>query len=190
MAEMDDQEKAIARALIRNPRASDNRIGEQTGVPVRTVSRKRHRMEQKGILSYHAAVGVAPAAGETPPVRHLALIKFQTGVTQRQILEEIRSEPNVSTVFTQLIYESHIADMDGHIALAMIVEGGSDAEVIESLHGKIIPSLRKNHGKNSILELHTIRLLAPIRLLRNYLPDLNMKDGYLSPDWPDDAIHV
>ena len=190
MADLDDQERAIARALIRNPRASDNRIGEQTGVPVRTVSRKRHRMEQRGVLSYHAAVGASTPPGATPPVRHLALIKFQTGVTQRQILEEIRSEPNVSTVFTQLIYESHIADMDGHIGLVMIVEGRDDAEVIESLHSKIIPSLRKNHGKNSILELHTIRLLAPIRLLRNYLPDLNMKDGVLKPDWPDNAIHA
>ena len=54
----------------------------------------------------------------------------------------------------------------------------------------IIPSLQKNHGKDSIVKVSTIRLLQPIRMLKNYLPTVNMKDGYLKKEWKIDAIYV
>ena len=41
---LDDQEKLILRALVRDPRDSDNAIGQKTGVNVRTVSRTRQRV--------------------------------------------------------------------------------------------------------------------------------------------------
>ena len=44
----DIQSKLIIRALIRNPRVSDNQIGLMTGVPIRTVNRKRKNMEKQG----------------------------------------------------------------------------------------------------------------------------------------------
>src|SRR5260370_34942327 len=49
---LDEQEKAIVRQLIRDPRESDNGIGELTGVNVRTVSRKRLRLEHRGLRVY------------------------------------------------------------------------------------------------------------------------------------------
>src|SRR4051812_31580855 len=52
MKQLDQQERLIVRQLIRDPRESDNGIGELTGVNVRTVGRKRQRMEQSGVLSY------------------------------------------------------------------------------------------------------------------------------------------
>ena len=51
---LDANEQAIIRALIRDPRASDNAVGNTTGVNVRTVSRKRQRLEEDGVLSYFA----------------------------------------------------------------------------------------------------------------------------------------
>ena len=78
--------------------------------------------------------------------------------------------------------------MDGHIALVMIVEGQSDSDVAENVQGKIIPSLQKNHGENSIQELRSIRLLDSIRRLHNYLPLVNMRNGFIDEDWPDEAI--
>ncbi len=80
--------------------------------------------------------------------------------------------------------------MDGHIALVMVVEGESDSDVSENVQGKIIPSLQKNHGEDSIIELRTIRLLDPIRRLHNYLPMVNMAEGFIKKDWPDEAIFV
>ena len=56
MRKIDAQEQKILRALTRNPRHSDNRISAMTGVPVRTVNRKRARLEEEGILSYYTVV--------------------------------------------------------------------------------------------------------------------------------------
>ena len=80
--------------------------------------------------------------------------------------------------------------MDGHIALVIVLEGESDSEVAENVQGKISPSLQKNHGEDSIQELKTVRLLDPVRRLHNYLPVVNMKEGFVVEDWPDDAIFV
>ena len=190
MKHLHDQERRIIRALIRNPRSSDNRISTLTGVPVRTVSRKRTRLEQEGILSYYASVDMQAKGTGRFSTQHMLTIKFKLGITHSQIVQEIRHEPNVADVFSELIRDSYIAEIEGHIALVMVVEGESDSDVAENVQGKIIPSLQKNHGEDSILELKTIRLLDPIRRLHNYLPMVNMKEGFVVEDWPDDAIFV
>lgn len=190
MRELDQQEHSIARALIRNPRQSDNRISAVTGIPVRTVSRKRGRMEQEGILKYYTAVEMKGYETSRYNTQHMIIIKFKLGVTRGQIVEEIRSEPNVATVFSELIRDSFIAETDGQVALVMVVEGESDSDVADSLQGEIIPSLQKNHGADSIDELRTIRLLGTIRREHNYLPMVNMSAAVIDDDWPDEAIFV
>ena len=190
MRTFDDQERAILKALIRDPRQSDNHISKVTAVPTPTVRRKRKRLEEEGLLNYSAAIDLQETGTGTFGARHLYIIKFRIGVTVRQIVEEIKSEPNVRSVFTDLIYESHIAEMDGRVALVMIIEGKNDADIIENVQGKIIPSLRKNHGPESIEEISTLRLLSPIRVFHNYVPLVNMHQGVLRGDWTDDAIFV
>ncbi|HUJ72010.1 MAG TPA: Lrp/AsnC family transcriptional regulator [Verrucomicrobiae bacterium] len=187
---LDDQERAVLKALIRDPRQSDNRISKTTGVPTPTVRRKRHRLENEGLLSYFATIDMQETGTGTFNARHLYIIKFRIGITVKQIVDEIKSEPNVRSVFTDLIYESHIAEMDGRVALVMIIEGKDEADILDSVQGKIIPSLRKNHGPDSIEEISTLRLLGPIRIFHNYLPSVNMDKGVLRPDWTDDAIFV
>lgn len=190
MRKLDEQERQIARALIRNPRFSDNKISALTGVPVRTVSRKRGRLEQEGILSYYAAVEMQAKGTARYNTQHMIIIKFKLGVTRSQLVQEIRSEPNVANVFSELIRDSYMAETDGHLALVLVLEGESDSDVAENLQGKIVPSLKKNHGQDSIVELRTIRLLGPIRREHNYLPMVNMQNGVLRDDWPDEAIFV
>ena len=46
--DLDEQERMIVRALVRDPRLSDNQIGKLTGVPTPTVRRKRKRLEAAG----------------------------------------------------------------------------------------------------------------------------------------------
>jgi DNA-binding Lrp family transcriptional regulator len=187
---LDPQELKIAKALIRNPRISDNRLGEENDIPVRSVSRKRARMEREGLLRYFAEIDMSVRGTGHFQCRHLYIIKFRIGVTERQIREEVRTEPNVVTVFTRSIYESHIAEIDGQVALVMIVEGASESDIVDRIHGEIVPSLRKNHGQDAIEDIQTIRLLSPIRKLRNYLPDVNMNNGVIKVDWNEEAIFV
>jgi DNA-binding Lrp family transcriptional regulator len=190
MRPLDDQERAVVKALIRNPRQSDNHISKVTGVPTPSVRRKRHRLEDEGLLSYFAAIDLQDTGTGTFSARHLYIIKFRIGITVKQIVDEIKSEPNVRSVFTDLIYESHIAEMDGRVALVMIIEGKDEADILDSVQGKIVPSLRKNHGPDSIEEISTLRLLDPIRIFHNYVPLVNMKKGVLRADWTNDAIFV
>lgn len=190
MRELDQQERQIIRMLVRNPRFSDNKVSALTNVPVRTVSRKRARLEQEGILTYYTALEMQPNGTARFTTQHMVTIKFQIGITRAQIVQEICIEPNVANVFSELIRDSYIAEIDGHIALVIIVEGESDSDVVESVQGKIIPSLKNNHGEGSIVELRTIRILDLIRREHNYLPMVNMERGVLKEDWPNEAIFV
>ncbi len=187
---LDEQEKMILKALVRDPRESDNAVGQSTGVNVRTVSRKRQKLEEDGILSFYAHVELGPNGTNEFPVRQLYTIKFRLGMTMDKLLEDIRREPKVRTVFTESIIESHIAEMDGHLAMLLVVEGESDQALVTTMHEKIIPSLRRNHGFDCIEEIQTVRLLAPVRLLRNYVMPVNMKAGYMVREWPSEAIYV
>lgn len=190
MRELDEQERLIIRALIRDPRESDNGVGEITGVNVRTVSRKRRRLEQEGILSYFTNVELSAQGTGQYGARHLYIIKFRLGVTQRQLVEDIKKEPSVRTTFTEVIYESHIAEIDGQIAMLLFIEGKNDTDIVETVQERLVPSLLRNHGENSIEEISTMRLLAPVRILRNYLPFVNMSEGFICKDWPDEAIYT
>jgi DNA-binding Lrp family transcriptional regulator len=187
---LDEQEKAIVRYLIRDPRESDNGVGERTGVNVRTVSRKRIRLEQEGILSYFTNVDLSGDGAKQYNARHLYIIKFKVGITYKQLVDEIRQESNQQSVFTETIFESHIAEIDGKVALLLFVDGNSDLDIVQRTHEELIPGLLKNHGPDSIESISTIRLLSPVRVMRNYIPMVNMAHGYLRPDWPDDGIYV
>ena len=187
---LDDQDRLIVKALIRDPRLSDNQIGKLTGVPTPTVRRKRKKLEEEGLLSYFTALDMQESGTSVFGARHLYIIKFRIGITVKQIIDEIKSEPNVRSIFTDLIYESHIAEIEGRVALVMIIEGKDDADIVENVQGKIVPSLRKNHGPDSIEEISTIRLLHTVRIFHNYVPLVNMKQGVLRADWPKNAIFV
>src|SRR3954471_22390675 len=126
MKSLDDQERLIVRQLIRDPRESDNAVGEETGVNVRTVGRKRQRLEQAGILSYFTHIDLAASGTGEYNSRHLYIIKFRIGVSYTQVLEDIKREPFVRSVFTEVIFESHIAEIDGKIAMLLFIDGASD----------------------------------------------------------------
>jgi DNA-binding Lrp family transcriptional regulator len=187
---LDEQEKAIVRQLVRDPRESDNGVGEATGVNVRTVSRKRDRLEQEGILSYYTNVDLSGDGAKQYNARHLYIIKFRVGITYNQLIQDILKDSDRQSVFTETIFESHIAEIDGKVALLLFVDGNSDLDIVQRTHEELIPGLLKNHGSDSIESISTIRLLSPIRVMRNYIPIVNMCKGYIRPDWPGDAIYV
>ncbi|MEA3212503.1 MAG: hypothetical protein QOE70_5560 [Chthoniobacter sp.] len=190
MKELDEQERLIVRHLIRDPRESDNGIGEATGVNVRTVGRKRQKLEQTGVLSYFTHLDLSARGTGQFNARHLYIIKFRIGITYRQVLEDIQREPSVRSVFTEIIFESHIAEIDGKLAMLLFIDGASDTDIVQTVQEQLIPSLLKNHGSNSIEEVQTVRVLAPVRVMRNYVLPVNMEAGYLKKDWPDDGIYV
>ncbi len=190
MKKLDEQERLIVRHLIRDPRESDNGIGEATGVNVRTVGRKRQRLEQAGILSYFTHLDLSSRGTGQFGARHLYIIKFRIGITYKQVLEDIQREPFVRSIFTEIIFESHIAEIDGKLAMLLFIDGTDETNIVQTVQEQLIPSLLRNHGENSIEQVNTIRVLAPVRTVRNYIQPVNMQDGYIKKDWPDEAIYV
>jgi DNA-binding Lrp family transcriptional regulator len=190
MKELDEQERLIVRHLIRDPRESDNGIGEETGVNVRTVGRKRQRLEEAGILSYFTHLDLSSRGVGQFGARHLYIIKFRIGVTYKQLLEDIQREPFVRSIFTEIIFESHIAEIDGNLAMLLFIDGRDETDIVQTVQEQLIPSLLRNHGENSIESVSTVRVLAPVRTMRNYIQPVNMAAGYIKKDWPDEAIYV
>lgn len=182
--ELDEQEKLIIKALIKDPKMSDNNIGKLTKVPIRTVSRKRKKLEQNNDISYYVSLN------QRSKSRHLYLIKFSMGITKNKLMNEIKKEPRIKSLFTELIFQSTFAEISGHTAILMIVEGSSDNEISESFNGKILPLMLKNHGQDSVMDITTIRLNDSIRFFHNYLPFINMKHGKLESKWPLESIYV
>ena len=182
--EFDEQEHLIIKALIKDPRMSDNNIGKLTKVPIRTVSRKRKKLEQENKIEYYVAVN------HKDKIRHLYMVRFRMGITKSKLMEEIKKEPKIKSLFTEMIHQSIFAEMDGHVAILMRVEGSSDTEISENFNGKILPAMLKNHGEDSIVGISTIRLSDSIRFFHNYLPFINTKHGKIVHDWPLDSIYV
>jgi hypothetical protein len=141
-------------------------------------------------LRYYAEVDMSEHGTAHFHCRHLYVIKFRLGITVKQVQREVSNEPHVITVFTRSIYASHLAELDGRVALVMIVDGKNDADIVERFQEQIVPSLNKTHGPDAIEEVETLRLLAPIRMLRNYLPAVNMEGGKMKEDWSIDSIFV
>ncbi len=182
--EFDEQERFIIKALIKDPRMSDNNIGKLTGVPIRTVSRKRKQLEQENKINYYVLTN------QQDRVRHLYILKFKMGITKKKLKEEIKKEPKIKSLFTEHIYESDFAEVSGHTAILLVIEGSSDDEISESFNGKILPSMLKNHGQDSIIEITTIRLSENIRKFHNYLSFINIKHGKISKDWLLESIYI
>src|SRR3954471_12105073 len=190
MKQLDQQERLIVRQLIRDPRESDNGIGEVTGVNVRTVGRKRQRLEQAGVLSYFTHLDLSSRGTGQFGARHLYIIKFRIGITYKQVLEDIQREPFVRSIFTEIIFESHIAEVDGKLAMLLFIDGASETDIVQTVQEKLIPSLERNHGEGSIENVSTMRVLSPVRAMRNYILPVNLVNGYVRKDWPDEAIYV
>ncbi len=188
--DLDEQDRKILRALVRDPRQSDNAIGESVGVNIRTVSRKRQRLEQEGILAYYTDVNLGVSGSGQYKTRHLYTIKFRIGVTYKRLLEDIQREPAVRSVFTEVLYESHIAEIDGKLAMLLFIDGENDLDIVQTVQEKLIPSLLRNHGEDSIEEVSTVRILSQVRAMRNYVLPVNMQAGAMREDWPADAIYV
>ena len=154
------------------------------------TSRKRSKLERDGVLSYYTDINLSQKGLSQYSTRHLYTIKFRIGITHTQLLEDIQREPYVRSVFTEVIFESHIAEIDGKLAMLLFIDGTSDLDIVQTMQEKVIPSLRRNHGEDSIEEISTVRILSPVRTMRNYVLPVNVDQGILRPDWPDDAIYV
>ncbi len=186
---LDEQEKFIARQLIKNPRATDKSISELSNTPLRTVGRRRRRLEDEGILRYYAEVDLSSSGTGQNNSRHMYTIRFRSGVRLEDLRNRIGQEDAMMS-YSEIVYESYIAESDGHLSIVLIIEGENEETIVRQVHDKLIPSMIANHGMDAIVDVSAMRLVECSRKLRNYLPAVNIKNGCLRGNWSPEKIYV
>ena len=187
---LDEQEKAIARRLIRNPRATDKSISDATGIHLRTVGRKRQKLEQAGLIKYWTLVDLGKTGTGEHHAGHLYIIRLRAGISYDQFLHRLRGEPGSTERLAGMSRETWFAESDGKLVIVISLTGANDAAIVQKVHEVLIPHLLSEYGANAIENISGFGLLTPVCTLQNYLPLINMTGSVIRDEWPDEAIHV
>ncbi|HLP79161.1 MAG TPA: Lrp/AsnC family transcriptional regulator [Acidobacteriota bacterium] len=187
---LDDQERKIVRALIKNPRASDNIISKQTGVPVMSVNRKRKKLESDQLLQYFAAINTDESGLGVFESKQLYILKLKAGLTQNDYLNSIERDAKFRIFNTRFVSESYIGERNGQLALIIILNAPTNAMMNEEFNGRIVPYVQSKLGAHAIESIETVPLSSQIRILHNYMPQINMTNGVIKAEWPDEYIFV
>lgn len=188
--ELDIRERKIIRELIRNPRISDNQISKNTAVPVMTVNRKRKQLEKEGLLKYFASLDTGEFGTGTFKAKQLYIIKFKIGITRQYYLQKVEEDKKKMAFNASYISMSYLGEKDGHLALIIILDAETDSLLVDEFSGKMIPNLKEKLGEDCIKEIITTKISNTIRRHHNYLPDINMDNGVMKKDWPNEWIFV
>ncbi len=189
MREIDKQEEIIVKELIKNPRISDNQISKNTGVPVKTVNRKRKKLEKEGLLYYFAYLNNGPHGTGIFTARQLYIVTFKLGITRKQIEEMMKKEEPTKTELKH-IAESYLGDRDGNVIIVMIIESRRESDIIEIFNAELVPKFKRYFGNDAIIKTEALTLNIPTVMLRNYMPLVNIMHGKVKEDWPDELIFV
>jgi len=88
MRELDNNEKIIIKELIKNPRISDNQIAKNTGLAVKSVNRKRKRLEEDNIIFYFTHIDNSLSGTGSFSARQLYILDFKQGTTRAKFIEK------------------------------------------------------------------------------------------------------
>ncbi|MBD3309889.1 winged helix-turn-helix transcriptional regulator [Candidatus Woesearchaeota archaeon] len=187
---LDEQEHAIVRELIKNPRISDNQISKNTSVPVMTVNRKRKTLERESLLRYYCSFNAEESGSGVFKAKQLYMLKFRIGITKKEYLEALEYDKKHIVFNASCISLSYLGEKSGRLMLMLILVARSDSELVEEFNGRFIPMVKARLGEDAIEDVIVAKITQTLRRHHNYLPHVNMKDGKIKDDWPDSYIFV
>ncbi len=187
MKPLDDFEQRIIKQLVKNPRISDNQISKITKIPVKTVNRKRKKLEEEGVLTYTTIVnyGTVGVFGTT----QLYLVIFKEGVTKKSLVDFLNSI-DYNTHLIKHIDSCFVGEFEGNSTIVFIIQSRLDKDVVEIFNADIVSMINSKFGSQAIKDVKVLRINDLISLNHNYLVTRNMHNGRIKPDWPDDKIFV
>ena len=190
MKELDEIERKIVRELIRNPRLSDNKISKKTRIPVMTVNRRRKGLEGEGYLRYFTSLDTGEHGTGKYEAKQLYVIKFKIGITRKEFMEKVESVKEFVAFSSHYISLSCLGEKDGHLAYMCVLDAEAESKLMDEFNEKLVPYFEKRFGKNCIEEITTMRVTNTLRRHHNYVPSMNMENGMMKKDWPDEYIFV
>src|SRR3989338_72230 len=188
MREIDWQERKIVIELVKNARISDNEISRRTRIPLKTVNRKRKKLEEEGLLYYFTHIDNSSSGTGLFRSRKLYIVKLKKGMLRQKILEAML-ETKDNNIFIKNIFESYIGEVDGHNAVFFVIESSKEHDIVEIYNSEIIPEIERLLG-DCIESTQVIGITTPIRMMHNYLPLANMEKGTIKEDFSNDKIFV
>ncbi|MBR9676462.1 winged helix-turn-helix transcriptional regulator [Candidatus Woesearchaeota archaeon] len=185
----DAQEKKIIKELVRDPRLSDNQIAIRTKIPVKTVNRKRKKLEEKGIINYYVGIDNSETGSGVFGARRFYVVTFRYGISRCMFLEKF---PNMGL---EHVESKHVeilmsGEHDGRFALILLVESRVWNDIIEIFNIEIVGRIKHHFGHDAIHDTIVIPVDNYLRVHHNYLPGINMKNGKIKKDWPDNKIFI
>lgn len=167
---LDKQEHEIVRELIHNPRISDNKVSKNTNIPLKTVNRKRKKLESKGYLHFFTFLDTGRNGTGDFTARQMYQITFRPGITRKSFLDHFHSMRN-NSLLVKHVLESHLGENDGKLVLLLFIESRQESDIIEIFNAEIMPILRNFFGNDSIHDVQTINLTNLLHVLHNYYPE-------------------
>ncbi len=189
MVKIDEKDVKIIKKLIRNPRTSDSKISKETGIAVMTVNRKRRYMEKQGLITYYTDFCHGKKGIRDFYIKQLYIVKLRVGITIDKFLE-IDIKGKMMDISPWFITESYVGEMDGRFAWIFVANAESVNEMLETFNGQIIPIIKKQFGETAVINVITCRITDLISMHHNYFPGINMEDGSMKKDWPEERIFV
>ena len=188
--ELDENERKIVRELIKNPRISDNQISKNTKIPVMTVNRKRKQLQKENLIRYFTSFDTGEFGTGVFKAKQLYIITFKTGLTRRDYIEKVERDKKFHQFGSSYISLSYLGEKDGRLALVMILDAETDSLLVDEFNGKFLPHLKEKLGQDCIREIITTKISNTLRRHHNYIPGINMENGVMKKDWPDEFIFV
>jgi len=188
LRELDEAEKRILKEIIRNPRISDNKISLRTGIPIKTVNRKRKILEQEGILYYFASINNLESGTGAFEASHLYIVILKNGITKKAVNDFFeKQEFNLHDL--KHINFCYLGETSGNVVLVFIIESRKDEDISEIFNVDIYSKLKKEFGE-CIKETSVVKLNKTISLHHNYLMQKNIKNGRIDENWPSNLLFV
>lgn len=190
MRTLDYQEKLIIREIIKDPRISDNQISINVKVPLKTVNRKRKKLEEEKLLYYFAHLNNAKSGTQNFNALSMYIVIFKSGITKGNFLEIYEKDEIHFQINTKHILSSYLGEFNGHLALVLNLESKQQEDILEIFNAELVPQLKRQFGDDCIKETLVFPLDKMLRVLHNYLPSVNMENGKIKKDLPNENIFI
>ena len=182
MRDLDKNEKIIIKELVKNSRISDNQIAKNTGLAVKSVNRKRKKLEEDNLIYYFTHTDNSLDGTGSFSARHLYLLDFKQGITRAKFIDKF-NQSGINSILQKHCLNSYLAESDGILKLVLFIESYMDSDILEIFNADYFPKLELLFGKGCITNISTLTLNTTLQLFHNYFPSINMKKGKIKDDW-------
>ena len=188
--ELDDQEKLIVKELVKDPRISDNQISIKTAIPLKTVNRKRKKMEFEGLLSYFTHLDNSEKGTGAFLGRHMYMIKLNHGISRKDFLDFLKQNSSKNKHKMRHVHSTFVGRSGGNLVLMKMIESRLSSDIIEIYNCNIVPDIKQRFGEDAIVNTDVIHVDEIFKMFHNYMPTVNMKEGKIDEHWDDGLVFV